>query len=180
MLHAVDVELTPNPQALKFLINEKLLYFGSRQFNSKSEAESDALAKGIFEIEGVVSVFYMDRFITIEKTKDTEWGKIQKPFVNFITAFDKKLIPEEKAPEGTSESDNIVLKKVIEVLDKKVRPALANDGGGVEVLGLTANILRLRYQGACGSCPSAINGTLSAIERLLKQDVNPAISVVAD
>ena len=64
------------------------------------------------------------------------------------------------------------------LLDQKVRPALAGDGGGLEVLGLEGYTVKIRYQGACGSCPSSISGTLTAIEGLLKRDVNPAINVV--
>jgi Fe-S cluster biogenesis protein NfuA len=180
MLHVIDVELTPNPQALKFILNDKLLKHESRQFGKKEDAQNDPLAKGIFEIDGVVSVFYMDKFITIEKAKDSDWGKIQRPFVNFISAFNVSDVPIETAPKGTDERSDELLKKINEILNQKVRPALAFDGGGLEILGLEGYTLRLRYQGACGSCPSAINGTLSAIESVLKRDVNPAIEVIAD
>ena len=178
MLHVIDVELTPNPHALKFLLNEKLLRYQTRQFVSRADAEKDPLARGIFEIEGVVSVFYMDKFVTIEKAKDTEWGKIQRPFVNFLTRFDKNLIPVEEVPKGTDVQSDLLMGKINDILNVKVRPALAFDGGGLEILGLEGFTLRVRYQGACGSCPSAINGTLSAIESVLKRDVNPAIEVV--
>ncbi len=79
MLKVLDVDLTPNPQALKFVLNEKLLNIETRNFQNKEEAESDPLAKQIFELEGVVSVFYMDKFVTIEKETATSWNKIQKP-----------------------------------------------------------------------------------------------------
>ena len=95
MLMVKDVDLTPNPQALKFILNEKLLNRETRSFKNKEEAENDPLAKGIFELEGIVSVFYMERFVTIEKEPDISWGKIQMPFVNFIKGFDKNLIPLE-------------------------------------------------------------------------------------
>ena len=65
------------------------------------------------------------------------------------------------------------------MLDHKVRPALAGDGGGLEVLGLEGNKVKIRYQGACGSCPSAITGTLMAIEGLLRRDINPTLEVVS-
>jgi NFU1 iron-sulfur cluster scaffold homolog, mitochondrial len=178
MLQVVDVDLTPNPHALKFIINEKLIKTGTRQFHKKEDAVKDPLAKGIFELEGVVSVFYMDKFITIEKRPDIDWGKIQKPFVNFIGNFDVSLIPGDSPAETNDEASDEMLKKINEILNMKVRPALANDGGGLEVLGLEGNTLKVRYQGACGSCPSAIRGTLMAIEGLLKRDINPAIEVI--
>lgn len=181
MLYVEDVDLTPNPQALKFILNEKLLHKEARNFNSKEEAQNDPLAKGIFEIPGVVSVFYMDKFITIEKDPSVQWGQIQRPFVEFIKNFDKSLIPPESENlQISKEEETELLKKINEIIDTRVRPALAGDGGGLEVRGLEGFTLKIRYQGACGSCPSAIRGTLLAIENLLKREVNPAIEVVSD
>ena len=178
MLMVQDVDLTPNPHALKFVLNEKLLKFETRNFANKEEAQSDPLAKGIFEIENVVSVFYMDKFITIEKAKEANWGQIQRPFINFLKAFDKNLIPPEKEIAPLQASGQL-LKQINEILDQRVRPALAGDGGGLQVIGIEGYTIKIRYQGACGSCPSAISGTLMAIEGLLKRDINPAIEVVA-
>lgn len=180
MLMVQDVDLTPNPQALKFILNEKLLAKETRSFKDKEEAQTDPLAKGIFEIEGVVSVFYMDKFITIEKDPKIQWGQIQRPFVEFIKNFDKNLIPNEEETVVTKDEETELLKKINEILDIRVRPALAGDGGGLEVRGLEGLTLKIRYQGACGSCPSAIRGTLVAIENLLRREVNPAIEVVSD
>ncbi|MDH7603662.1 MAG: NifU family protein [Melioribacter sp.] len=181
MLMIEDVDLTPNPQALKFILNEKLLNKEARNFKNKEEAQNDPLAKGIFEIPGVVSVFYMDKFITIEKDPSVQWGQIQRPFVDFIKKFDKSLIPPEKESfQISTEEQTELLKRINEVIDTRVRPALAGDGGGLEIRGLEGFTLKIRYQGACGSCPSSIRGTLLAIENLLKREVNPAIEVVSD
>ncbi|GMU87369.1 MAG: hypothetical protein AMXMBFR48_26100 [Ignavibacteriales bacterium] len=179
MLQVVDVELTPNPHALKFLVNQRLLRTESRQYAAPQEAQNDPLASGVFAIEGVVSVFYMDKFITIEKAQSSEWGKIQRPFVAFLSKFDLSTIPPEKEVVADTADGNEMLKKINEILNQKVRPALAHDGGGLEVLGMEGLTLKVRYQGACGTCPSSINGTLTAIESLLKKDVNPSIEVTA-
>lgn len=181
MLKVQDVDLTPNPQALKFILSEKILKKETRNYKNKSEASNDPLAKGIFEIDGVVSVFYMDKFVTIEKDPAVAWGQIQKPFVEFIGGFDKSLIPAEgEGPKLSSQEETVLLKQINEILDQRVRPALAGDGGGLEVKGLDGYTLKIKYQGACGSCPSAIRGTLSAIENLLKREVNPEIEVIPD
>ena len=180
MLVVQDVDLTPNPQALKFILNEKLLNKETRSFQNNDEAQNDPLAKGIFEIPGVVSVFYMDKFITIEKDPKAQWGQIQRPFVEFVKNFDKSLIPQEQELVISKEEETELLKKVNEILDTRVRPALAGDGGGLQVTGMEGLTLKIRYQGACGSCPSAIRGTLIAIENLLRREVNPAIEVVSD
>jgi len=179
MLMVKDVDLTPNPQALKFILNEKLLSKETRSFMNKEEAGKDALAKAIFDLEGVASVFYMDRFITIEKEPEISWGKIQMPFVNLIKEFDKNLIPEESESAASDENVTKKLKVINDILDKRVRPALAGDGGGLEVLDLQDKTLTIRYQGACGTCPSAIQGTLVAIENLLKREIDPAIEVIS-
>lgn len=179
MLMVEDVDLTPNPHALKFILNQKLLNYETRQYADKESAKDDPLATGIFELEGVVSVFYMDKFVTIEKSPDANWSQIQRPFIDFLKSFDPNLIPEESITAPTAEEENDLLKKINQLLDQKVRPALAGDGGGLEVLGIEGFTVKIKYQGACGSCPSSISGTLMAIEGLLKRDVNPSIHVVA-
>jgi Fe-S cluster biogenesis protein NfuA len=178
MLMIEDVDLTPNPHALKFILNEKLLNAETRQFPLKEAAQDDPFAKGIFELNGVVSVFYTDKFVTIEKAKDANWGQIQRPFIEFLKTFNPELIPEEKEIKA-GENESELLKKVNEILNHRVRPYLASDGGGLEVLGVEGHKVLIRYQGACGSCPSSISGTLAAIEGLLRRDLNPAIEVVA-
>jgi Fe-S cluster biogenesis protein NfuA len=178
MLMVQDVDLTPNPHALKFILNERLLNLETRQYANKESAENDPFAKGIFDIDGVVSVFYMDKFVTIEKSRESNWGQIQKPFINFLKIFDSSLIPAENEITVTLEESNEMLKQINNLLDQKVRPALAGDGGGLEVLGLEGYTVRIRYQGACGTCPSAISGTLTAIEGLLKRDISPSIKVI--
>lgn len=179
MLKVLDVDLTPNPQALKFVLSEKLLNIETRNFKSKEEAENDPLAKQIFELEGVVSVFYMDKFVTIEKDAITSWNKIQKPFAEIIRSLDVSTLPEEKRLEEESDDGTAILKKINEIIDIRIKPALAGDGGGLEVLGLDENTLTIRYQGACGTCPSAIRGTLVAIENLLRREVNEEICVIS-
>jgi len=179
MLRVQDVDLTPNPQALKFILNDRLLNRESRHFKSKESAENDPLAKGIFAIDGVESVFYMDKFITVEKNPGTDWGKIQKPFIEFIQKFDTALIPEEQEiAKPNEQEESALLEQINSFLDQRVRPALAGDGGGLEVLGIEGYTLMIRYQGACGSCPSAISGTLTAIENLLRREIHPAIEVI--
>lgn len=179
MLKVLDVDLTPNPQALKFILNEKLLNIETRSFNSKETAEQDSLAKQIFELEGVVSVFYMDKFVTIEKEPTVSWNNIQKPFAKIIESFDIATLPAEKSLEGISEDETAALRKITEIIDLRIKPALAGDGGGLEILGLENNTLTIKYQGACGSCPSSIRGTLVAIENLLRREVNPELSVIS-
>jgi Fe-S cluster biogenesis protein NfuA len=121
----------------------------------------------------------MDKFVTIEKSPEANWRQIQRPFIDFLKTFDPALIPEEKVTAPSAEEEDELLKKINQLLDQKVRPALAGDGGGLQVLGINGFTVKIRYQGACGSCPSSISGTLMAIEGLLRRDINPSLEVVA-
>jgi Fe-S cluster biogenesis protein NfuA len=98
--------------------------------------------------------------------------------IEFVKGFDRSQIPAEKEVKPFNGSDNELLKQINSLLDMRVRPALAGDGGGLEVLGLDGYTVKIRYQGACGSCPSSISGTLMAIEGLLKRDIHPSLEVV--
>lgn len=179
MIKIEDVDLTPNPQALKFVLGSTLLKHEARNFVSKEEAINDPLASGIFNIDGVKSIFYMENFVTIEKEKEAGWGNIQKPLISLLEKFELKDIPAEKELEDYKEETGELVAKIGEVLDQKVKPALAGDGGGLNLISVVGKIVTIHYQGACGSCPSSINGTLRAIEGLLQRDVDSSIRVIA-
>ncbi len=179
MIFVQDVELTPNPQALKFILNKEITKNGARHFSNKEEASEDLLAKEIFQIPGIKSLFYSKRFITIEKEPLVKWGEIQKPLVSLIKNFDESLLPLESPEEKNLAATSPELEKINKVLDEYIRPALENDGGGLQIVDFTNNTLKIKYQGACGSCPAAIHGTLVMIENLLKKEVDSKIEVKA-
>ena len=179
MIQIVDVELTPNPLALKFVLNTNLLTYESRNYKSLDEALNDPFAKEIFAIEGVVSVYYAGKFITVEKESGVQWGPIQRTLINIIKNFPIENIPPEKVVE-LNENETELLKQIRELIEQKVRPALANDGGGLEIISFNDMRLKVRYHGACGSCPSATRGTLIAIENLLRREINPELEVVSE
>lgn len=181
-----DIEETPNPNAVKFILKEPVTNGTARQFDSADKAETDALAKALFEIGDVVSVFYMDRMITVEKRDEGDWDDLLPRLAVPIRAAE--AVAQNGAAAAAAAvggsiasivSDDPRLARINEILDEKVRPALAGDGGWLEVLNLKDHTLSIRYQGACGSCPSSLSGTLMAIEGMLKQEVDPDIEVVA-
>ncbi len=179
MIFIQDVELTPNPQALKFILNKEISNNGARHYSNKEEAAKDPFAAGIFKIAGVKSLFYTKRFITIEKHPDVNWGEIQKPLVQYVKNFNENLISEFNGEPAENIEISPTLRKIEEVIDTHIRPALESDGGGLKIVDFKDNILTIKYQGACGSCPAAIYGTLSVIENLLKKEVSPKIGVKA-
>ncbi len=180
-----DIEETPNPNAVKFILREPVSNGVARQYGSADQAQDDPLAKSLFDVGQVVSVFYMDRMITVEKEDEGDWDELLPALAVPIRAAEAVSSSAAAAaaavggPIAAVTSDDPRLLKINEILDERVRPALMGDGGYLEVLGLTDHTLSIRYQGACGSCPSSLTGTLMAIEGMLKQEVDPELEVVA-
>jgi NFU1 iron-sulfur cluster scaffold homolog, mitochondrial len=176
-MKVVDVELTPNPDALKFIVDGRLLESGARSFDTPAAAGGDPLAEAIFSSGAVRSVFYMDQFVTVTKSPGTDWKELQSPIA---AAIESKAVPAPAAaPSKTAPgSHDDLMRRINEILDENIRPALAGDGGGLEVLDYSDYVLTVHYQGACGSCPSATAGTLMAIQNLLQRMVDPRIQVV--
>lgn len=174
-----DIEYTPNPNAIKFVLKEPITTGSSRSFQSAESAAGDPLAKSLFAVGNVTSVFYMDRFVTINKEEDVSWEDLLRRLAEPIRSA--PAIEDAPAPAAPAivPGDSALLDRINEVLDERVRPGLAGDGGGLEILGLQDKRLLIRYQGACGSCPSSISGTMYAIEQMLKEDVDPEIEVVS-
>ncbi|HEU5239431.1 MAG TPA: NifU family protein [Pyrinomonadaceae bacterium] len=180
-----DIQETPNPNAVKFILREPVSNGVAQQFATFDQAQTDLLAKSIFDVGNVVSVFYMDNMITVEKEDAADWDELLPTLAVPIRAA-------ESASTGSTHdasavggaiaavtSDDPRLLRINEILDEKVRPYLMGDGGYLEILDLTDHTLKIRYQGACGSCPSSLSGTLMAIEGMLKQEVDPDLEVVA-
>jgi Fe-S cluster biogenesis protein NfuA len=178
-----DIEETPNPNAVKFILREAVSNGTAHSYSSAEQAKDDELAKSLFDVEHVVSVFYMDRMITVEKEDQGDWDDLLPVLAVPIRAAAAVNSPTAAAAVGGAiaavTSDDPRLLKINDILDEKVRPALMGDGGYLEVLGLKDHTLSIRYQGACGSCPSSLTGTLMAIEGMLKQEIDPELEVVA-
>ncbi len=179
-----DIEETPNPNAVKFILKEAVSNGTAHSYSSAAQAESNALAKSLFDVGHVVSVFYMDRMITVEKDDEGDWDDLLPALAVPIRAAEAVAGASAAAAAvggaiAAATSDDPRLIKINDILDEKVRPALMGDGGYLEVLGLKDHTLSIRYQGACGSCPSSLTGTLMAIEGMLKQEVDPELEVIA-
>jgi len=182
-----DIEETPNPNAVKFILREAVSNGVAKQYGSADQAEDDPLAKALFDVGHVVSVFYMDRMITIEKDEEGDWDELLPALAVPIRAAEAVNGSAAATAAGAAvggaiaavTSDDPRLLKINDILDEKVRPALMGDGGYLEIIGLSEHTLSIRYQGACGSCPSSLTGTLMAIEGMLKQEVDPELEVIA-
>jgi len=178
-----DIQETPNPNAVKFILREPVSNGVARQFASADQAQGDPLSKSLFDVGSVVSVFYMDNMITVEKEDTADWDELLPALAAPIRAVESVGSPNGVSAVGgaiaavTSEDPRLL--RINEILDEKVRPYLMGDGGYLEILDLQDHTLKIRYQGACGSCPSSLTGTLMAIEGMLKQEVDPELEVIA-
>ena len=186
-----DIQETPNPNAVKFILKEPVSHGTSHSFKQREDAAGNKLAESLFEIESVVSVFFMDKMITVEKTDDAEWDEILPDLAVPIRAAEAVGVSAGNGNgNGSAASavggaiaaaaaDDPKLREIEAILDERIRPYLAGDGGWLEVIELEGNTLRIRYEGACGSCPSSLTGTLMAIENMIKEEIDPEIEVVA-
>ncbi|MBK9164572.1 MAG: NifU family protein [Acidobacteria bacterium] len=182
-----DIQETPNPNAVKFILKEPVSYGTSHSFKNAEVAKDDQFAASIFEVGNVVSVFYMDKMVTVEKTDDAEWDEILPELAVPIRAAEPVANGSgngsaAKAVGGAIAAaldDDPVIREIDALLDDRIRPYLASDGGWLEIIGLEESTLKIRYQGACGSCPSSLTGTLMAIENMIREEIDPNIDVVA-
>ncbi len=183
-----DIQETPNPNAVKFILKEPVSHGTSHSFKTPEDAEGNELAKSLFDIGNVVSVFYMDKMITVEKTDEADWDEVLPALAVPIRAAESVKVQSAAAATasagvggaiGAALADDPRVREIEAILDERIRPYLASDGGWLEVLDLQDKTLKIRYQGACGSCPSSLTGTLMAIENMIKDEIDPEIEVVA-
>jgi Fe-S cluster biogenesis protein NfuA len=179
-----DIQETPNPNAVKFILREPVSYGASHSFKTAEQAAEDKLAKSLFAVGNVESVFYMDKMITVEKSDEADWEDLLPALAVPIREAEsvKAQAAATTAVGGAiaaALSDDPKLAQINAILDERIRPYLASDGGWLDVVSLENNILTIRYQGACGSCPSSLTGTLMAIESMIKDEVDSQIEVKA-
>jgi Fe-S cluster biogenesis protein NfuA len=192
----MHMQQTPNPDAVQFIMDKSILASGARTFSSPEQAQGDSLAEALFQIFGIENVFIKENFVTITKSPIRGWNhmaeEITRTLETHLHFYDKpdgdtgdreqKLDPALKnlSPEHFRKLSDEQKKAVIEALfENSIRPALAYDGGGVTLQGVSGNVVQIEYQGSCGSCPSSRAGTLHYIETMLKDNLHPDIEVHA-
>lgn len=177
-----EIERTPNPDAMRFVLGEPLTNGVTKSFESSGDAEGDDLASSLFAIDHVINVYYVDKYVTITQDGDAVWSELLRqlapPIREAKPQTDAMEDDEVHATKEVQNSDDPRLIEINKMLDEQVRPYLLADGGGLKILGLDGNRLKVHYQGACGTCPTATSGTLYAIESMVKR-VDPEIQVVS-
>jgi Fe-S cluster biogenesis protein NfuA len=180
-----EIESTPNPNAMKFILREPLTYGITHSYENAEQAQDDELGRRLFEIPHVSNVFYVDKWITVTQDGGADWKelvrKVAEP-IRFAAAAESqseaKIAAASEAMGNLSAEDQLRMDKITALLDAQIRPYLKSDGGDLNVIALVGNQLSVHYQGACGSCPSSLSGTLNAIVNLVRT-IEPDIEVIA-
>jgi len=171
----IQTEQTPNPATLKFLPGQAVLGSGSANFTVAEEAAVSPLAQRLFEIEGVTGVFLGADFVTITKVEDKDWYLLKPAILGTImehfTAGRPVMLNGGSggtAASSVGEDDDEIVVQIKELLDTRVRPAVAQDGGDIVFQGFDGGVVYLHMQGACSGCPSSTMTLKAGIENLLR------------
>ena len=180
----IQTEQTPNPATLKFLPGRSVMGDGgTASFASADEAERSPLAERLFEVEGVTGVFFGSDFISVSKAEGQEWYLLKPAVLGVIMEHfvaGKDLLREAQADGNAfDETDSEVVSTIKELLDTRVRPAVAQDGGDIIFRGFEDGVVLLHMQGACAGCPSSTATLKMGIENMLRHYVPEVTEVRA-
>ncbi len=178
----IQTEETPNPVTLKFLPGEEVLASGTADFpTAEAAVDKSPLATTLFRIDGVAGVFFGSDFITVTKSGDADWQTLKPQILGIIMehfAAGRPVMMEavDNASQA-SDDDDPVVSQIKELLDTRVRPAVAMDGGDIQFHGFDRGIVYLTMQGACAGCPSSAMTLKSGIENMLRHYIPEVLEV---
>ncbi len=177
----IETEQTPNPQTLKFIPGVTVTGGATADFRDAATADNSPLAQRLFAIEGVVGVFLADDFITVTKTDGRDWF-VMKPAIlgaimEHVSSGQPALLAETVDANAAAEDDDEVVLMIKELLDTRVRPAVAQDGGDIVFDHFEGGVVYLHLQGSCAGCPSSIMTLKAGIEHMLRHYI-PEVEAV--
>ena len=176
----ITIQPTPNPNALKFILSQDVKTDGKVSFKTPQDCRDIPLAAALFDLRGVDQIHFFQNVITISKFSFEEWSSLEPAVQTCIESFIEDHDPNFKVfdPEAERRSSlSPEMQKIEEILDKRIRPGLQGDGGDLAVKDFKDNVLIVKYQGACGTCPSSTTGTLEAIRSILRDEFHPEVEV---
>ena len=178
----IQTESTPNPETLKFLPGEDVMGEGTANFTAAEDAGRSPLAMRLFATEGVQGVFLGSDFVTVTKTADLDWATLKPSVLGAIMEHYLAGLPiiNAAAPAGADadgEDDDPIVTQIKELLDTRVRPAVAQDGGDITFHGFEDGVVLLHMQGSCAGCPSSTATLKSGIENLLRHYIPEVVEV---
>jgi Fe-S cluster biogenesis protein NfuA len=176
----VQTEVTPNPNSLKFLPGKKVSNSGPYEITNKDETQN-ALVRNLLSINGVEGIFLGEDFISINKKEIIKWDEIKHIVISFINDFyseGKEFVIDESLEEQNSNLDDLE-QKIVKILDEKIRPAVARDGGDIKFKEFKDGVVKVQLQGSCSGCPSSTLRITQGVQNLLCHYLPEVKEVVA-
>ena len=176
----VQTEVTPNPNSLKFLPWKKVSNSGPYEITNKDETQN-ALVRNLLSINGVEGIFLGEDFISINKKEIIKWDEIKHIVISFINDFyseGKEFVIDESLEEQNSNLDDLE-QKIVKILDEKIRPAVARDGGDIKFKEFKDGVVKVQLQGSCSGCPSSTMTLKQGVQNLLCHYLPEVKEVVA-
>ena len=181
----IQTETTPNPNSLKFLSEKVISAIGTEEFQKdKSKRLNNKFIKELLEFKGVELILLSKNFLSVKKTEDVSWNELKPMVISHLNDYFEKnegpILKENNTPDNSIKDDDETVKKIIDVLDTKIRPAVAKDGGDIKFKSFENGIVKVELQGSCSGCPSSLMTLKQGVQNLLKHYVKEVNSVEAN
>ena len=180
----IHTETTPNPDSLKFLCEKTLSIVGTEEFKKEQEFEIKIpFVKELLNFKGVELILLSEKFLSVKKTKEASWSELKPMVISHLNDYFEKnnepILRENKKIKVNNSSQDETVNRIIEVLDTKIRPAVARDGGDIKFKSFENGIVKVKLQGSCSGCPSSLMTLKQGVQNLLKHYVKEVNSVEA-
>ena len=180
----IHIEATPNPDSLKFVSEKTISAIGTEEFQKAKEKEvSIPFVKELLNFKGVELILLSEKFLSVKKTKEVSWNELKPMVISHLNDyFEKNNEPILKNKQKTAinaDNNDETINKIIEVLDTKIRPAVARDGGDIKFKSFEDGVVKVELQGSCSGCPSSLMTLKQGVQNLLKHYVKEVNSVEA-
>ena len=181
----IQTEPTPNPNSLKFLSEKVISAIGTEEFQrEKSKDLKNNFVKELLEFKGVELVLLSKNFLSVKKTDDVSWNELKPMVISHLNHYfeknDEPILKEYTKSNITKDENDETVKKIIDVLDTKIRPAVARDGGDIKFKSFENGVVKVELQGSCSGCPSSLMTLKQGVQNLLKHYVKEVNSVEAN
>ena len=180
----IQIETTPNPDSLKFLSEKTLSAIGTEEFKKDKENEIKIpFVKELLNFKGVELILLSEKFLSVKKSKEVSWNELKPMVISHLNDYfeknDKPILRESKKNQENSDTNSETVNKIIEVLDTKIRPAVARDGGDIKFKSFENGVVKVQLQGSCSGSPSSLMTLKQGVQNLLKHYVKEVNSVEA-
>jgi Fe-S cluster biogenesis protein NfuA len=180
----IVTELTPNPDSLKFLSEKTISDAGTEEFQKKDLNKiNNEFVKNLLNLKGVELILLSDKFLSVKKTKEISWDVLKPTVISHINDYfqtnDKPILSKEANKQDKNLSSNDIEEKILKILDTKIRPAVARDGGDIKFKSFKDGVVHVELQGSCSGCPSSLMTLKQGVQNLLCHYIEEVKSVEA-